>query len=127
MNSNIRMDIRGLHWKTTGPGWQSINGGTKVGHDIEIVNGRNLKVNKEYQEGQFSVTYEEMYKDGTHGDQFAELNCENIGALYQDILTTPSSECYWDLDHAGRWNQKYDVCRGNGGKRCKEIYDSRAS
>ena len=46
-----------------------------------------------------------MYKDGTHGDQFAELNCENIGALYQDILTTPSSECYWDLDHAGRWNQ----------------------
>ena len=95
----------GLYWKTTGPGWQSINGGTKVGHDIEIVNGRNLKVNKEYQEGQFSVTYEEMYKDGTHGDQFAELNCENIGALYQDILTTPSSECYWDLDHAGRWNQ----------------------
>ena len=95
----------GLYWKTTGPGWQSINGGTKVGHDIEIVNGRNLKVNKEYQEGQFSVTYEEMYKDGTHGDQFAELNCENIGALYQDILTTPSSECYWNLDHAGRWNQ----------------------
>ena len=95
----------GLYWKTTGPGWQSIDGGTKVGHDIEIVNGRNLKVNKEYQEGQFSVTYEEMYKDGTHGDQFAELNCENIGALYQDILTTPSSECYWDLDHAGRWNQ----------------------
>ena len=37
----------GLYWKTTGPGWQSINGGTKVGHDIEIVNGRNLKEYKE--------------------------------------------------------------------------------
>ena len=97
----------GLYWKTTGPGWQSVNNPNayKVGHDIEIVNGRNLKVNKEAQEEQFSVTYEEMYKDGTHGDQFAELNCENIGALYQDILTTPASECYWDLDHAGRWNQ----------------------
>lgn len=97
----------GLYWKTTGPGWQSVNNPNayKVGHDIEIVNGRNLKVNKEVQEEQFSVTYEEMYKNGTHGDQFAELNCENIGALYQDILTTPASECYWDLDHAGRWNQ----------------------
>lgn len=97
----------GLYWKTTGPGWQSVNNPNayKVGHEIEIVNGRNLKVNKEVQEKQFSVTYEEMYKNGTHGDQFAELNCENIGALYQDILTTPASECYWDLDHAGRWNQ----------------------
>ena len=95
----------GLYWKTTGPGWHTNINPYKVGHDIEIVNGRNLKVNKGYQEAQFSVTYEEMYKDGTHGDQFAELNCENIGALYQDILTTPSSECYWDLDHAGRWNQ----------------------
>ena len=95
----------GLYWKTTGPGWHTNINPYKVGHDIEIVNGRNLKENKGYQEAQFSVTYEEMYKDGTHGDQFAELNCENIGALYQDILTTPSSECYWDLDHAGRWNQ----------------------
>ena len=95
----------GLYWKTTGPGWHTNINPYKVGHDIEIVNGRNLKVNKGYQEAQFSVTYEEMYKDGTHGDQFAELNCENIGALYQDILTTPSSGCYWDLDHAGRWNQ----------------------
>lgn len=98
----------GMFWKTTGPGWESINQYTKeyqVGHDIEIVNGRNLKVKQADQEHQFSVTYDEMYKDSTHGDQFAELNCENIGALYQDILTTPTSECYWDLDHAGRWNQ----------------------
>ena len=105
------MDIRGCIGKQQDQAY-------KVGHDIEIVNGRNLKVNKGYQEAQFSVTYEEMYKDGTHGDQFAELNCENIGALYQDILTTPSSECYWDLDHAGRWNQNTMYV--------KAIYDFRA-
>lgn len=95
----------GMVWKTTGPGWYS-NGRNKVGHDIEIVNGRRLKTTAEAaQVYEFSVTYDEMYKDNSHGDQFAELNCENVGALYQDILTTPGSECYWDLDHAGRWNQ----------------------
>lgn len=95
----------GLIWKTTGPGWTGGVNSARVGHDIEIVNGRHLRVDQAGQEYQFSVTLDEMYKDNSHGDQFAELNCENVGALYQDILTTPGSECYWELDHAGRWNQ----------------------
>ena len=93
----------GLVWKTTGPGWNNM-----TGHDIEIVNGRRLKTDQSSQETAFSVTLEEMYPNllyGKNGDQFAELNCENIGALYQDILTTPGSQCSWELDHAGRWNQ----------------------
>lgn len=95
----------GMVWKTTGPGWKNSRG-DKVGHDIEIVNGRRLRTDAEAaQVDQFSVTLEDMYKDNTHGNQFAELNCENIGALYQNILTTPNSECYWEMDHAGRWNQ----------------------
>lgn len=95
----------GLIWKTTAPGWKNDRNGIRVGHDIEIVNGRNLRVNEANQVSQFSVTLDQMYGDGSHGDQFAELNAENVGALYQDILTTPGSECYWDLDHAGRWSQ----------------------
>ena len=95
----------GLVWKTTAPGWMS-GQKNKIGHDIEIVNGRKLKTSgEEEQVGQFSVTQDEMYKNNEHGDQFAELNCENVGALYQDILTTPNSQCYWDLDYAGRWCQ----------------------
>lgn len=95
----------GLVWKTTAPGWMSRQK-NKIGHDIEIVNGRKLKTSgEEEQVGQFSVTQDEMYKNNAHGDQFAELNCENVGALYQDILTTPNSQCYWDLDYAGRWCQ----------------------
>ena len=95
----------GLVWKTTAPGWMS-GQKNKIGHDIEIVNGRGLKTSQEDgQVNQFSVTQDEMYKNNEHGDQFAELNCENVGALYQDILTTPNSQCYWDLDYAGRWCQ----------------------
>lgn len=95
----------GLVWKTTAPGWMSRQK-NKIGHDIEIVNGRKLKTSGEQEQvGQFSVTQDEMYKNNEHGDQFAELNCENVGALYQDILTTPNSQCYWDLDYAGRWCQ----------------------
>lgn len=94
---------KGMVWKTTGPGWQSNN---KVGHDIEIINGRWLRTEHYNKvQGQFSVTYDEMYGDNSHGDQFAELNCENVGALYQDILTSPNSTCEWELDHAGRFMQ----------------------
>ena len=96
----------GLMWKTTAPGWTNGPNNNRVGHDIEIVNGRKLKTSGEKEQvSQFSVTQDEMYKNNAHGDQFAELNCENVGALYQDILTTPNSQCYWDLDYAGRWCQ----------------------
>ena len=96
----------GLMWKTTAPGWTNGPNNNRVGHDIEIVNGRKLKTSGENEQiYQFSVTQDEMYKNNEHGDQFAELNCENVGALYQDILTTPNSQCYWDLDYAGRWCQ----------------------
>ena len=87
-------------------GWTNGPNSNRVGHDIEIVNGRKLKTSGENEQvSQFSVTQDEMYKNNAHGDQFAELNCENVGALYQDILTTPNSQCYWDLDYAGRWCQ----------------------
>ena len=96
----------GLFWKTTGPGYYNTHNTHKTTHDIEIVNSRNLRTDRESnQRSGFSVTQQDMYGDNSHGDQFAELNCEEIGSLYQDILTTPGSECYWDLDHAGRWQQ----------------------
>ena len=108
----------GLMWKTTAPGWNNGPNGNRVGHDVEIVNGRKLKTSGEQEQiSQFSVTQDEMYKNNAHGDQFAELNCENVGALYQDILTTPNSQCYWDLDYAGRWcqNSMYVVAMSANG------------
>lgn len=97
--------FEGMVWKTIGPGYKSRNG-VRTGHDIEIVNGRLLKTDKgpSLTSG-FSVTLDQMYGDSSHGDQFAELNSENVGALYQDIITSPTATCMWELDHAGRWNK----------------------
>ena len=36
------------------------------------------------------------------GTQFAELNCQGYGALYQDVLTVPGTTLNWSLAHAGR-------------------------
>ena len=36
------------------------------------------------------------------GVQFAELNAEAAGTLYQDVLTTPGAALYWSLSHRGR-------------------------
>lgn len=36
------------------------------------------------------------------GVQYAELNANAAGSLYQDVLTTPDSTMYWSLAHRGR-------------------------
>lgn len=46
-----------------------------------------------------------MYKDGTHGDQFAELNCENIGAFVSRYSDNTFIRVLLGFGHAGRWNQ----------------------
>ena len=42
------------------------------------------------------------------GTQFAELNANEPGALYQDVLTTPGAKLYWKLYHRGRGTTAYD-------------------
>ncbi len=36
------------------------------------------------------------------GDQFAELNCEEEGSLYQDVLTVPGTTLNWSFYHRAR-------------------------
>lgn len=36
------------------------------------------------------------------GDQFAELNANQVSTLYQDLPTTPGATLYWRLYHRGR-------------------------
>ncbi len=36
------------------------------------------------------------------GMQIAEINCDAPGALYQDVLTYPGAEMYWELWHRAR-------------------------
>jgi hypothetical protein len=82
----------GLYWKTTG-----IGSGSNLGHDIELVVGKDAK-------NCYGTTRDNLTDANGHANlQFAELNCEAYGALYQDVLTTPGTVLHWGLEHSGRW------------------------
>lgn len=87
----------GLIWRTTGTGNYGVdkNGrpGSKDGQDVEIVRPANNP-------GGAASTYSVDKAYG--GEQFAEINCEAYGALYQDVLTVPGTTLYWEVAHAGR-------------------------
>lgn len=79
----------GLIWQTTGYGGHY--GGQPDGYYTEIVKSTNGNSQNAY-----------GIRNAADGDQFAELNCETAGALYQDVLTVPGSTLYWGLEHADR-------------------------
>lgn len=82
-NYQYPVGSEGLIWKTTGNDQQ-----------IEIVNamGDLADGNSDYRN-----------TDGAQSkDQYAELNCQAAGALYQDVLTVPGTSLNWQLYHRGR-------------------------
>ena len=106
--SNSAYKSNGGVWQTTGLGKDN-----KVNRDIEIINvttqgswngytwynGTSTGTNAIYKDTirQGSIT---MW--APEGNQFAELNCEAAGALYQDVLTTPGQNLNWWLNHRAR-------------------------
>lgn len=75
-----------LFWKTTAPG-----SGGNLTKDIEVANFQGGTCNQT-----FGVT------GAADGIQFAELNAEAFGALYQDIITAPDEDIDWKFAHAPR-------------------------
>ncbi len=49
--------------------------------------------------------YNDWYSAAVDGTQFAELNCQAAGALYQDVLTMEGTELYYWLSHRARGNE----------------------
>lgn len=88
----------GLYWKTTAKG-AYFSPDSKNDYYMEIADGSS-----DYY-GDTQNNPKQVYNIGSasHGDQFAELNCETPGALYQDVLTEPGTVLHWGLEHAGRW------------------------
>lgn len=92
-NSNYYFFANGwpeLYWKTTAPGT-----GGNVTKDVEygyVQSGG---------ETGWGVT------KAASGKQFAELNAEAVGSLYQDIITVPGEEIVWNFSHAPRQNQNW--------------------
>ncbi len=76
---------RQLFWKTTAPG-----DGSTLGQDVEICN--DSAGNPYLTSG--STAYE--------GKQYAELNAEKAGSLYQDVLTAPGAQLSWSFAHRSR-------------------------
>ena len=87
--SNSAYASAGGVWQTTGVGT-----GNHASHDIEIINA---------EDGGFKSPYSWYGSDkAADGNQFAELNCEAAGALYQDVLTTPGETLNYQLAHRAR-------------------------
>lgn len=82
-------------WQTTGVGT-----GSQVGHDIEIL--RPINTNKDGNPYHSARTAKE-------GEQFAEINCEAAGALYQDVLTIPGQTLNWAFSHQARAKYTYNM------------------
>lgn len=85
----------GLYWKTTAPGFDN-----NISRDIEVA---DVSGNRN-SEG-FGVTRAADYATG--GVQFAELNAEDFGALYQDIITAPHEDINWEFSHAPRQDESW--------------------
>ncbi len=78
-----------LVWHTTGLGSLNTEKAT-YGQDIEIVSSINSEAVSTY---------------GWNPDdknQYAELNCEQYGTLYQDVLTTAGAAMSWECAHTDR-------------------------
>ena len=79
--------------------WQSTGKGSN-GTSIEIVNTRAVGTDGK---DDFRTDYA---WNGTavaaEGEQFAELNCDAEGALYQDVLTTPGETLNYKFAHRAR-------------------------
>lgn len=99
----------GLYWKTTAPGSSRNNKYEKLTMDIEIGEVTNFwrgdgqAPNDSGAGTQFGVARAADHDDG--GTQFAELNAEAFGALYQDIISVPEEDIEWEFSHAPRQDQ----------------------
>lgn len=73
-----------LFWRTTAPGVNHM-----LGQDVEL--GNDNAGNPYLLSG-----------SAAHGKQYAELNAEAMGTLYQDVLTAPGAELSWGFSHRSR-------------------------
>ena len=73
-----------LFWRTTAPGPNHM-----LGQDVEL--GNDNAGNPYLLNG-----------TAAHGKQYAELNAEAMGTLYQDVLTAPGAELSWGFSHRSR-------------------------
>lgn len=87
-------------WQTTGTSNNSIWSDSE-GADIEIINTTN-NFNKFKNDYNWESNSNAKYTGAREGNQFAELNCDADGALYQDVLTIKGETLNYWLSHRAR-------------------------
>lgn len=90
---------QGIVWRTTG------TKGGQLDH-IELVSTSASKYDNGRTHQDLAREWHKMDHTNTanvnSGTQYAEINAESAGALYQDVLTTPGANMNWSVDHNGR-------------------------
>lgn len=84
--NNLKNGTEGLIWQTT-----ASDGVIEIGNSSD----KYFK----HSDGALNTVYGTTAKEG---NQFAELNANRAGALYQDVMTVPNSTLYWSLYHRAR-------------------------
>ena len=105
--SNENYKELGGVWQTTGTHDPSEFSDSQ-GADIEIVTTKTKTTNEW---GGFTLNDSDLSGYSWHGattavdgTQFAELNCQTEGSLYQDVLTTPGEALNYQFSHRARGN-----------------------
>ena len=98
--SNENYKALGGAWQTTGT-HDANEWSDSEGADIEIVTADKTNSKKDLSGCSWYGT-----EAAADGNQFAELNCEADGALYQDVLTTPGETLNYQVAHRARGSHK---------------------
>ena len=119
--SNENYEMQGGVWQTTGVGDK--NG--KNGQDIEVLNDKVSEVSTGFMSQgpkEDAEKPEAGQNDNCH--QFAEINCEAAGALYQDVLTSQTTSLNYWLYHCARSRDSDDDEYGSDKWGYKDRYDT---
>lgn len=103
--SNENYQAQGGVWQTTGT-HNASQWSDAEGADIEIVTTQTKNSAGTLSESNLNDYSWYGTVEAADGIQFAELNCEAAGALYQDILTTPGETLNYQLAHRARGSKK---------------------
>lgn len=103
--SNENYQAQGGVWQTTGT-HNASQWSDAEGADIEIVTTQTKNSAGTLFESNLNGYSWYGTVAAADGIQFAELNCEAAGALYQDILTTPGETLNYQLAHRARGSKK---------------------
>ena len=107
--SNENYKRQGGVWQTTGTATANTLYSDPEGADIEIVTTKTKNSTGQLTNSSLSGYSWHGATTAVDGTQFAELNCQAEGSLYQDVLTTPGETLNYQFSHRARGNSSSET------------------